>query len=102
MATDFEKGVWRCCRKIPKGSVSTYKLIAQAVGKPKSYRAVGNALNKNPKPGQTPCHRVIFSNGYIGGYAGSIKEKEKLLKKEGINIEKEKVIFFKKKLFERF
>lgn len=82
--TDFQKKVLLEVAKIPKGEVRTYKEIAKAIGKPRAYRAVGNALNKNPFVPLIPCHRVIASDGGIGGYAYGLKKKRELLKKEGI------------------
>ena len=75
-------------RKIPKGSVKTYSQVASAIGKPLAIRAVANAIGKNPYPIKIPCHRVIKSNGSLGGYSakGGIKMKRKLLKKEGITL----------------
>ena len=71
--------------KIPKGKVKTYKEIAIAIKMPKSARAVANACGKNPYAPKVPCHRVIRSDGEMGGYSapGGIKTKKKLLKKEG-------------------
>lgn len=82
----FNSSVLHFCKKIPKGKISTYKEIAIAVRSPKSFRAVGNALNKNPNPKLTPCHRVIKSDGSIGGYAFGVKNKIKKLKLEGIEV----------------
>lgn len=79
--TNFQKIVYNIVGKIPKGKVLTYKEVAQMIGKPKAYRAVGNALNKNPFE-EVPCHRVIRSDGKIGGYARGEKIKVNLLKKE--------------------
>jgi len=83
--TDFQIKVWNEIKIIPKGSVRTYKEIAIAINHPKSYRAVANACKKNPYPIVIPCHRVIKSNGNVGGYFGKekISEKIKLLKDEG-------------------
>ena len=82
--TDFQKKVWKEIRKIPKGKTITYKEIAIKIGHPKSSRAVANACGKNPYPIKVPCHRVIRSDGGLGGYSGEggIKTKEKLLKLE--------------------
>ena len=79
--------VWNELKKIPEGEVRSYKEIAIAIGKPNSARAVANACGKNPSPIEIPCHRVIKSNGYLGGYSckGGISAKRKLLKKEGIS-----------------
>jgi methylated-DNA-[protein]-cysteine S-methyltransferase len=70
--------------KIPEGKVTTYGDIAKALGKPGASRAIGRILNKNPNPIVVPCHRVVMSDGSIGGYAfGKVRKKE-LLKKEGL------------------
>jgi len=79
----FNEQVWELCRKIPKGRVATYKEIARALDT-KAYRSVGNALNKNPYAPEVPCHRVIKSNGKLGGFAHGIKKKEELLRKEKV------------------
>lgn len=81
--TQFEEKIYDIVRKIPKGSILTYKEVAKLVGSPRAYRSVGNALNKNPFAPNVPCHRVIRSDGEIGGYAKGSKMKTKLLKKEG-------------------
>ena len=84
--TKFQVKVWRYLKKIPVGSTKTYSEVAKAIGKPLAVRAVANAIAKNPYPTQIPCHRIIRSNGSLGGYSakGGLKTKEKLLKKEGI------------------
>ena len=84
--TEFQKKVWKAIDKIPFGETRTYKELASSIGHPKAYRAVANACGKNPNPVSTPCHRVISSDGTIGGYSGKggIKKKKALLKKEGI------------------
>ena len=77
--------VWNELKKIPKGEVRTYKEIALAIGKPNSARAVANACGKNPRPIEIPCHRVIRSDGCLGGYSGKggVKKKMQLLIDEG-------------------
>ncbi|MBS3156256.1 MGMT family protein [Candidatus Woesearchaeota archaeon] len=91
---DFNEKVYELTRKIPKGKVSTYKSIADALGV-KAYRAVGNALRRNPNPANTPCFKVVKSSGEIGGYCGpnprKIKEKIRKLESEGITVEKGKI-----------
>jgi methylated-DNA-[protein]-cysteine S-methyltransferase len=89
--TPFAKSVYSATKLIPKGKVTTYKLIAKAINKPNAYRAVGIALSKNPYAPKVPCHRVIKSNYTIGGFYGNddinsknVNDKLKLLKKEGI------------------
>lgn len=78
----FKEKVYRVVKKIPRGKVLTYRQVAQKIGNPKSYRAVGNALNKNRDP-KVPCHRVIKSDGSVGGYNSGPDKKVKLLKNEG-------------------
>ena len=82
--TAFQHDVWRALLKIPYGETRTYTQIAEMAGHPNAVRAVANAIGKNPLPPIIPCHRVIRSDGNIGGYSakGGIKEKIRLLKKE--------------------
>ena len=80
--TEFQKRVWEELRKIPYGKTVTYKDIAEAVGCPKGFRAVGLANNRNPISIIYPCHRVIGSNGSLTGYGGGLDVKEKLLELE--------------------
>ena len=89
---NFNEKVWGKCKLIPKGKVSTYKEIAKAL-KTKAYRVVGSALRRNKKPIVIPCHRVVNSDGAIGGYKGKLNNKEKirLLKKEGIVIDNNRI-----------
>lgn len=86
----FNERCYELLRKVPKGKITTYKEIAKSLGT-KAYRAVGNAMNKNPYAPKIACHRVIKSNGEIGGFASGIKNKINLLKKEGIKIENGKI-----------
>ena len=83
--TNFQISVWKEIKKIPKGQTKTYKDISVALKKPKSSRAVANACGKNPLLIEIPCHRVIRSDGKLGGYSGKggINQKRKLLKEEG-------------------
>lgn len=80
---EFYKKVYLEVLKIPKGKVKTYKQIAESLGNPFAYRAVGNALKRNPLTITIPCHRVIKSSGEIGKYSRGIKKKYKLLISEG-------------------
>jgi len=82
----FQQKVLRAVSAIPKGKVSTYQSIAKKIGQPKAARAVGRALATNPFPIIIPCHRVIYSDGSLGGYQGGRKKKLSLLRKEGIFI----------------
>lgn len=80
--TPFKLAVWKELQNIPYGQTTSYKEIAQKINKPKAYRAVGMANNKNPLPIIIPCHRVIGSNGKLIGYAGGLKLKNYLLELE--------------------
>ena len=84
--TSFQLKVWGYLRKIPRGSTRSYSQVAKGIGKPLAARAVANAIGKNPYAPIIPCHRVVRSDGSLGGYSGKggIKTKKKLLKKEGI------------------
>lgn len=86
--TKFQLKVWSYLKKIPLGSVKTYSQVAKSIGKPSAVRAVANAIGKNPYPPKIPCHRVIRSDGSLGGYSGKggVKTKKLLLKKEGITL----------------
>lgn len=95
---NFNEKVWELCKKIPKGRISNYKLIAEKLGS-MGYRAVGNALNKNPYAPIVPCHRVIASSGHLHGFAHGLKAKRNLLEKEGVKIKNNKVVDFEKILF---
>jgi len=95
---DFKEKCYNLVKKIPKGKITTYKEIAEALGT-KGYRAVGNVLNKNPNLITIPCHRVVKSNGEVGGYAEGMERKIELLKKEGIPIKDDKIIDFEKYFF---
>ena len=86
--TKFQLQVWSYLKKIPRGSVKTYKQVAIAINKPKSARAVANACAKNPYAPNIPCHRVIRSDGGLGGYSGrgGVNQKLKLLRSEKVDI----------------
>ena len=88
VGTKFQLKVWSYLRKIPRGRVKTYSQVAKAIGKPLAVRAVANAIGKNPYAPKIPCHRVIRSDGSLGGYSGKggVKTKRFLLKKEGIRL----------------
>ena len=97
--TPFEQHCLKVLKKIPKGKVTTYKDLANSIGS-KAYRAVGRALGKNPQAPKLPCHRVVNSDGKIGGYAFGTNKKIQLLKKEGINIKNKKIVNLKEVLFQ--
>lgn len=94
----FNERCYDLLKQIPKGRVTTYKLMAQALGT-KAYRAVGNAMAKNPEPVTVPCHRVVKSDGSIGGYALGTDKKIELLQNEGIQIENGRVVSLEKYLY---
>ena len=82
-ASDFQRKVLLTTKRIPYGETRAYKEIAEAIGKPRAYRAVGQALGANPIPLIIPCHRVIGSDGGLGGFGGGLKMKKWLLRLEG-------------------
>lgn len=86
----FPEKVYQVVKTIAKGKVLTYKKVASLAGRPAAWRAVGNILNKNRNT-EIPCHRVIRSDGKIGGYKRGIKNKISLLKREGLKIKREKI-----------
>lgn len=105
MPTNFENKVYHLTKQIPLGKVTTYRKIAHALNT-RAYQAVGQALRKNPLAPQVPCHRVIKSDGHLGGFSGQtkgkkVKQKQLLLKKEGVvfkngrikNLEKHLITF---------
>ena len=99
----FNDRCYSFLRKVPKGRITTYKEIAKAL-KTRAYQAVGNAMRNNPYAPEVPCHRVVKSDGSIGGFRGkksgeSVSEKINMLKKEGIEFKGRKVKDFEKKLF---
>ena len=83
--TPFQKKVYDALLKIPKGQVRTYAQVARMIGKPKAARAVGQALKRNRWAPEIPCHRVIASDGSLGGYSasGGLAAKRRLLQREG-------------------
>ncbi len=87
----FNQKVWALCARVPKGKVTTYGEIARAL-KCKAYRAVGNALNKNPYAPAVPCHRVVGSTGALTGFASGLAKKKALLTREGVEIKKDRVV----------
>lgn len=84
--TDFQKKTWKVLSDIPYGKVLTYKQVAEKIGKPKAYRAVGGACGANELPIIIPCHRVMASSGGLGGFSGGLGLKRQLLKLEGVKI----------------
>ncbi len=99
----YEERVWKLMEKIPKGKVTTYGLIARKLNT-NAYRAVGNACRENPYAPRVPCHRVVKSDGTIGGFGGktlgkTIEKKIRLLRKEGVEVRDRKIVDFEKVLF---
>ena len=80
--TEFEKTVWLALKEIPYGETRTYKWLSEKIGKPAASRAVGQALSRNPIPIVLPCHRVIESDGSLGGYSAGVQIKTRLLDME--------------------
>lgn len=103
MTSSFTNQIYNQLKKVPEGKVTTYKALAESLGS-KAYRAVGTVMKNNPFAPDVPCHRVINSNGFIGGFKGqktgkSIKEKIALLQKEGVIVKNGKIINFEKIFF---
>lgn len=100
---DFREKVYEQLRKVPKGKVTTYKELAKAVGT-RAYRAVGMAMRTNPYAPEVPCHRVVKSNGELGGFMGKMKGEEiakkiKLLKSEGVEVKDGRIVGFSQVLY---
>lgn len=93
LATDmkFNEKVWALCARVPKGKVVTYGDIAAALNS-RGFRAVGNALNRNPYAPAVPCHRVVGSSGALTGFASGIAKKRELLQSEGITLRGDRVL----------
>ena len=87
----FNSRCYEILRKVSRGKVITYKALARSLGNPRAARAVGNALNKNPYAPKVPCHRVVKSNGEVGGFASGTKKKIEMLKKEGVDVKDGKI-----------
>jgi len=100
MATALQKRVWQKLKEIPKGKVTTYKLLANAINS-KAIRAVASAVGKNPYAPKVPCHRVVLSSGKLGGYTHprGVARKIELLEAEGIKIKDFKIEDFEKVLY---
>ena len=102
----FNQEIYKLLKKVPKGKITTYKMLAEALGT-KAYRAVGQAMRCNPHAPIVPCHRVVKSDGSIGGFSGStnpngkeIKRKINMLRKEGVKVDYNRIVDFEKILFE--
>ena len=102
----FSKRVYILLKQVPAGRVTTYKSLGQAINS-SAYQAIGQALKRNPDAPNIPCHRVVSSNGSVGGFAGEregkmIEKKKKLLRSEGIKIKENRIEDFEKVLFDEF
>ena len=97
--SSFSRDVYLLLGKIPEGKVTTYKQIAAALGDRNLARAVGNALNRNPDLVVVPCHRVVCSDGSVGGYKDGCEKKIKLLEREGVDVAGGRIKDFDKHFF---
>ena len=95
----IEKKIYRKLLQVPSGKITTYKELAKSVGLQNGQRVIGQIMKKNPFPVIIPCHRVVKSNGEIGGYAYGISIKKNMLVKEGISISNNKIKKFQKTIF---
>jgi len=95
----IDKKVYKKLLEVPTGKITTYGELAKAVGMINGQRVVGKIMNKNPYPVIVPCHRVIKSDGKLGGYAYGEKIKSNMLSKEGIQISDGKILNFKEKIY---
>jgi methylated-DNA-[protein]-cysteine S-methyltransferase len=96
---NLDQKIYKKLLKVPKGQITTYGELAKAVGLKNGQRVVGKTMNKNPYPVIIPCHRVIKSDGKIGGYAYGDVIKSNMLTKEGIEIKNGKILDLENKLF---
>jgi len=95
----IEKKIYRKLLQVPPGKITTYKELASSVGLQNGQRVIGQIMKKNPFPVIIPCHRVVKSNGEVGGYAYGINIKKSMLVKEGILIKNNKIKNFQKTFF---
>ena len=100
--TSFQLECYEALKKVPPGKVISYGGLAEMIGRPKAHRAVGSAMNKNPYAPKVPCHRVVKSNGELGGFADDIGVKIKRLHKEGVEVLNNKIVNFKSVLFRAY
>jgi methylated-DNA-[protein]-cysteine S-methyltransferase len=95
MKLTFSEKIYLKLKEVPSGSITTYKDLSHAINS-KAYRAVGTAMNKNPYAPEVPCHRVVNSNGSVGGFLHGTVAKIKILKKEDVKVKKGKILDFEK------
>ena len=98
--TSFQSQCYEALKKVPPGKVITYGGLAEMIGRPKAHRAVGSAMNKNPFAPKVPCHRVVKSNGDLGGFSIDTKVKIKRLQEEGVMVSNNKIVYFQSILFQ--
>ena len=95
----IEKKIYQKLLKVPSGYVTTYRDLAKALNLKNGQRVVGQIMKINPFPVIIPCHRVVKSDGTVGGYAYGTERKKNMLSKEGLKINNNKILYFKKNLF---
>ena len=95
---DYQQHLQWLLLKIPRGKVTTYKALAEAMGL-KSYRQVGQLVHRNPEPNQYPCFKVVKSDGSLGGFALGLKEKIRRLKREGVRVQKNRLVDFNERFY---
>jgi len=96
--------VYKLLKQVPKGKVTSYRGLAKAAGNPRAARAVGGMMRRNPYAPSVPCHRVVYNDGRLGGFNGlsGIKDKIKILSKEGVSVKDGRIVDFKKRYFDAF
>jgi len=87
----FHYRVYHILRRVPRGKVTTYAALARVAGRPRAARAIGNAMNRNPYAPTVPCHRVVRSDGMVGGFARGTRAKARLLLREGVAVERGRI-----------
>ncbi len=97
--TSFQSQCYETLKKVPPGNVISYGGLAKMIGRPNAHRAVGSAMNKNPFAPIVPCHRLVKSNGELGGFSGDINLKIKRLQEEGVKVSNNKIVNFQSVLF---
>jgi len=96
--------VYKLLKQVPEGKVTSYKELAKAAGHPKAARAVGGMMRHNPYAPMVPCHRVVYNDGRLGGFNGlsGIKDKARILSKEGVSVKDGRIVDFEKRFFSGF
>ena len=96
--------VYKLLKQVPKGKATSYKGLAKAAGNPKAARAVGGMMRRNPYAPSVPCHRVVYNDGRLGGFNGlsGIKNKVRILAKEGVSVKDGRIVDFEKRYFDCF